>query len=52
MPKPSANRTGSGAHYNMSLADIETGKNLFEVDGEDPYGCGVTLWPITSSLGY
>lgn len=42
MPKPSANRTGSGAHYNMSLADIETGKNLFEVDGEDPYGCGVT----------
>ncbi len=26
----------------MSLADIETGKNLFEVDGEDPYGCGVT----------
>ncbi len=45
MPKPFANRTGSGAHYNMSLADIETGKNLFEV-AEDPRGCGL------SKLGY
>jgi glutamine synthetase len=43
MPKPSANRTGSGAHYNMSLADRETGRNLFDpANGEDPYGCGVT----------
>lgn len=43
MPKPFANRTGSGAHYNMSLADIETGKNLFEVSqGEDVYGAGVS----------
>jgi len=42
MPKPSAQRTGSGAHYNMSLADLASGKNLFEVDGEDPHGCGVT----------
>ena len=45
MPKPFANRTGSGAHYNMSLADIETGKNLFE-DADDPRGCGL------SKLGY
>jgi glutamine synthetase len=45
MPKPFANRTGSGAHYNMSLADIETGKNLFE-EAEDPRGCGL------SKLGY
>ncbi len=45
MPKPFANRTGSGAHYNMSLADIETGKNLFE-ESEDPRGCGL------SKLGY
>jgi glutamine synthetase len=45
MPKPFANRTGSGAHYNMSLADIETGKNLFE-EADDPRGCGL------SQLGY
>ncbi|RZM79902.1 type III glutamate--ammonia ligase [Leptolyngbya iicbica LK] len=45
MPKPFANRTGSGAHYNMSLADIDTGKNLFE-DSHDPRGCGL------SQLGY
>ncbi|MEO0376452.1 MAG: type III glutamate--ammonia ligase, partial [Cyanobacteria bacterium P01_A01_bin.17] len=43
MPKPFANQTGSGAHYNMSLADLETGKNLFE----DPLDtCGL------SKLGY
>lgn len=43
MPKPSATRTGSGAHYNMSLGDRETGKNLFDpANAEDPYGCGVT----------
>ena len=43
MPKPFANQTGSGAHYNMSLADTETGENLFE-DADDP--CGL------SKLGY
>ncbi|EKU99054.1 glutamine synthetase [Leptolyngbya sp. PCC 7375] len=43
MPKPFANQTGSGAHYNMSLADLETGKNLFE-DANDPSGL--------SKLGY
>ena len=48
MPKPFANRAGSGAHYNMNLADLETGKNLFKVDKEaldgsdDPYGCEIT----------
>jgi glutamine synthetase len=43
MPKPFANRTGSGAHYNMSLADINTGKNLFEPSaGTDRYGAGVS----------
>jgi glutamine synthetase len=45
MPKPFANRTGSGAHYNMSLSDIETGKNLFE-ETDDPRSCGL------SKLGY
>jgi glutamine synthetase len=29
MPKPFANRTGSGAHFNMSLADVQSGTNLF-----------------------
>lgn len=45
MPKPFANRTGSGAHYNMSLADLQTGENLF-VDPDDPRCCGL------SRLGY
>ncbi|MBM0742130.1 type III glutamate--ammonia ligase [Phormidium sp. CLA17] len=45
MPKPFANRTGSGAHYNMSLADINTGTNLF-YDSDDPRGCKL------SKLGY
>lgn len=45
MPKPFADRTGSGAHYNMSLADIETGRNLFE-DGADVHRAGL------SELGY
>jgi glutamine synthetase len=45
MPKVSANRTGSGAHFNMSLADLRSGENLFEDPG-DPRGCGL------SKLGY
>jgi glutamine synthetase len=44
MPKPFADRTGSGAHYNMSLADAD-GTNLFE-STDDPRGCGL------SGLGY
>jgi glutamine synthetase len=38
MPKPFADRAGSGAHLNMSLADLKTGANLF-ADKEDPRGC-------------
>lgn len=45
MPKPRADRTGSGAHYNMSLASLETGANLFETT-HDRHGCGL------SELGY
>jgi glutamine synthetase len=45
MPKPYADRAGSGAHFNMSLADIKTGKSLF-ADPDDPRGCGL------SKLGY
>ena len=44
MPKPFAERTGSGAHYNMSFADAE-GANLF-ADPADTRGCGL------STLGY
>jgi glutamine synthetase len=45
MPKPYGDKAGSGAHYNISLADKETGKNLFTSDN-DPRGCGL------SELGY
>ncbi len=41
MPKPYADRTGSGAHFNMSLADIETGRNVFG-DSGDRRGCGLS----------
>jgi len=47
MPKPFATKTGSGAHFNMSLYDKKTGKNLFECDvKDDPRGLGL------SKLGY
>ncbi|MDE8345982.1 MAG: type III glutamate--ammonia ligase [Acidocella sp.] len=45
MPKPYADRAGSGAHLNMSLADSATGETLFK-DSNDPKGCGL------SGLGY
>jgi glutamine synthetase len=41
MPKPYPNRTGTGAHFNMSVADIGSGVNLF-ADPEDHRGCGVS----------
>jgi glutamine synthetase len=44
MPKPFGDRTGSGAHFNMSMADA-AGRNLFEM-ADDPRGCGL------SQLGY
>ena len=40
MPKPYSNRTGTGAHFNMSMVDLSTGRNAFEDPG-DPRGCGV-----------
>lgn len=47
MPKPFADKTGTGAHFNMSLYDLETGKNLFACDPkDDPRGIGLT------TLGY
>lgn len=41
MPKPYADRTGSGAHFNMSMADARTGKNVFG-DATDRRGCGLS----------
>lgn len=47
MPKPFPDKTGNGAHFNMSLYDLETGKNLFACDpADDPKGLGLT------ELGY
>lgn len=43
MPKPFADRTGNGAHFNMSLAERGTGRNLFAcAPAEDPRGLGLT----------
>ena len=41
MPKPYSNRTGTGAHFNMSLAELESGDNAF-ADPADTRGCGVS----------
>jgi glutamine synthetase len=43
MPKPFPDKTGNGAHFNMSLSDGKTGRNLFACDpSEDPRGLGLT----------
>ncbi len=43
MPKPFADKTGNGAHFNMSLADLTTGANAFKCDPkDDPRGLGLT----------
>ena len=45
MPKPYGDRAGSGAHYNISIKDKNTGRNLFYEPG-DRRGCKL------SKLGY
>lgn len=45
MPKPFADRTGSGAHFNMSLAGLDGETNLFE-SVDDPREAGL------SEIGY
>jgi glutamine synthetase len=43
MPKPFADKTGNGAHFNMSLFDLATGSNAFKCDPkDDPRGLGLT----------
>ena len=47
MPKPFKDKTGNGAHFNMSLYDLKSGDNLFARDPkDDPRGLGLT------ELGY
>ena len=41
MPKPYGDRTGSGAHFNMSMRDLRTGRNMFG-DAADKRGCGLS----------
>ena len=43
MPKPFANKTGTGAHFNMSLYDLVSKANVFICDPkDDPRGLGLT----------
>jgi glutamine synthetase len=43
MPKPFADKTGNGAHFNMSLYDLKSGENLFaRSPKEDPRGLGLS----------
>lgn len=43
MPKPFADKTGNGAHFNMSLFDLASGNNAFKCDPkDDPRGLGLT----------
>jgi glutamine synthetase len=43
MPKPFADKTGTGAHFNMSLYDLKSKRNVFACDpAEDPRGLGLT----------
>jgi glutamine synthetase len=41
MPKPFANRTGSGSHFHMNLVDAKTRRNLF-LDLKDKNGLGLS----------
>lgn len=43
MPKPFADKTGNGAHFNMSLYDLASGGNVFAcAPDDDPRGLGLT----------
>ncbi len=41
MPKPYADQTGSGAHFNMSFTSLDTGATLMG-DASDARGCGLS----------
>jgi glutamine synthetase len=43
MPKPFADKTGTGAHFNMSLYDLKSGANIFACSpADDPRGIGLS----------
>lgn len=42
MPKPFADKTGSGCHCHISLHDTKTGKNICGGGNEEEYGLGAT----------
>ena len=48
MPKPFDHNFGSGAHVNMSLADLETGENRFE--GESDRGYSTLAYQFTAGI--
>jgi len=41
IPKPFDDRTGTGGHFNMSLADADTGQNIFLSESDDR-GLGIS----------
>ena len=52
MPKPYADKAGSGAHLNMSLAEITTNKNIFEpcADSADPLGLSPVAYQFIAGV--
>jgi len=51
MPKPWSTAFGSGAHINMSLADLTTGRNLFEGDSTSGHVPGYTDLALAFTAG-
>ena len=49
MPKPYSAAWGSGHHFNMSLEDVETGRNLFR-DLEGPRGWSKTAYSFIAGI--
>jgi glutamine synthetase len=49
MPKPYTRAWGSGHHFNMSLADVETGTNLFR-DPEGPRGWSKACYGFVAGI--
>ena len=52
MPKPFANDFRSGAHFNMSLADLKTGENLFAASGSKHSKYAKRYGPPLSDMAY
>jgi glutamine synthetase len=49
MPKPFSDNFGSGAHMNISLADLDSGENRFEEDG-GPHGYSKLARQFTAGM--